>query len=256
MGEAKSGAVRGATLSAVLLACLGTGLAALGYAFAGVALNLDEIVGPGVFWCAVVFFLLAVPLRGAARLFLGAVRTRAGAAIFVGYMLVHLLLYGFLFDVVLASVYGVGYFSTGAGLLLSTNLFSPPSLLTVAFDVAYNPIMVVSLPPIFTGALSFYSISVALVIAVLVVANVAKTRDFGSRLTSSGRARTFVVLPAIGIVFGASCCLSVAGLVTLAAPAASLLASDPWIYYSTYFLFPCVAVAVLYLNLRSMSSSR
>ena len=243
---------RGAALSALGLAFLGLALVGLGYALGEVPLNPDELVGPALFWCAAVFFLLAVPFREAAGIFSKYVRTPIGMVAFVLYMAIHLLLYGFLFDVVLASIYGVGSFASSAGFFLTTNLFTPLSLVSLLFDIAYNPIIVLTAPPVFSTALSFYSISAALVIAVLVVANIGRTRELGQIRTATGRARAFVVLPALGVVLGASCCLSVAGLVSLASPAAAVLTSSPWIYYVTYFLFPCVAVVILYLNLRSM----
>ena len=243
---------RGPALSALAIACLGTALVGLGYSFGEVPFNLDEVVGPAVFWVAAVFFLLAVPFREAARIFSRSVRTSLGMAVFALYMAIHLVLYGFLFQAILATIYGVSSFAATAGFFVTTNLFSPPSLASVTFDIAYNPIIVMSAPPVFSTALSFYSVSVALVIAVLVVANIGRTRELSELRTTTGKARTFVLLPALGIVFGASCCLSVAGLISLASPAASVLTSSPWVYYVTYFLFPCIAVAVLYLNLRAM----
>jgi hypothetical protein len=243
---------RGPALSALAIACLGTALVGLGYSLGEVPLNVDELVGPAVFWVGAVFFLLAVPFREASRIFSRAVRTSFGAGVFVLYIAIHLLLYGFLFQAILATIYGANSFATGAGLFVTTNLFSPPSPVSVAFDIAYNPVIVLGVPPIFSTALSFYSISVALVIAVLVVGNIGRTRELSELRTSGSKARTFVVLPVVGIVFGASCCLSVAGLISLASPATAILTSSPWIYYVTYFLFPCIALVVLYLNLRAM----
>jgi hypothetical protein len=243
---------RGPTISALVVAVMGTGLVGLGYSLGEVSLNVDEVAGPAVFWVAAVFFLLAVPFRDAARVFAKSIRTGVGAAAFVVYISIHLLLYGFLFDVILASYYGISAFAATTGLFVTTNLFSPPSPVSVAFDIAYNPIIVLTAPPVFSTALSFYSISVALIIAVLVVANIGRTRELGKLRTSTNKARAFVLLPALGIVLGASCCLSVAGLISLASPAAAVLTSSPWVYYVTYFLFPCIAIGVLYLNLRSM----
>jgi len=172
--------------------------------------------------------------------------------VFVLYLAIHLLLYGFVLDAALASVYGLGSFSTGSSFLLTTNLFTPPSFTSLVFDVAYNPIIAVTAPPFFSAALTFYSVAVALIIAVLVVASIGKTRELSAIRKATGKARTFVILPALGIVLGATCCLSVAGLVSLASPTASLLNSTPSIYYTTYFLFPCLAMVILYLNLRSI----
>jgi hypothetical protein len=244
----------GTAISALVLGFLGTALAGLGYAYAGAAFNLNEVFGPAVFWCGLVYFLLSVPFREAAGTFARSVRTSPGAAVFALYMTVHLLLYGFLFEGVLASIYGIGSFAAPAGLLVTTNLFAPLSLGSLVFDLAYNPIVLMTAPPVFSAALSFYSVAVAFVIAVLVVANMGRTRELGALRTATKKAKTFVVLPTMGIVLGASCCLSVAGLVSLATPATSILTSSPWIYYVTYFLFPCIAVVVLYLNLRAMKS--
>jgi hypothetical protein len=252
-GRELRGSRRGPAVSALAVAVMGTALVGLGYSLGEVSLNVDEVAGPAVFWVAAVFFLLAVPFRDATRLFAKSVRTALGAAAFVVYIAIHLLLYGFLFEVILASYYGIGALAASAGLFVTTNLFSPPSPVSLAFDIAYNPIIVLTAPPIFSAALSFYSIAVALVIAVLVVANIGRTRELGRLRTGTNKAKAFVLLPAVGIVFGASCCLSVAGLISLAAPATALLTSSPWVYYATYFLFPCIAVGVLYLNLRSMA---
>ena len=197
---------------------------------------------------------ISVPFREAAGTFAKSVRTSLGASVFALYLIIHLLLYGFVFEAVLAFIYGVGSFAATAGFLVNTNLFAPPSPASLVFDLAYNPVVLMTAPPIFSAALSFYSVAVALVIAVLVVANVEGTRELGAVRTATKKTRTFVVLPALGVVLGASCCLSVAGLVSLASPATSILTSSPWIYYATYFLFPCIAVVVLYLNLRAIKS--
>ena len=62
-----------------------------------------------------------------------------------------------------------------------------------------------------------------------------------------------VLFPALGIAFGASCCLSVPILFTVVVPSAAALASLLWVYDLTYFLFPPFAVVLLYLNLYSVA---
>ena len=66
------------------------------------------------------------------------------------------------------------------------------------------------------------------------------------------KSRAMVIFPALGIALGASCCLSVPLLVTVAAPSAAALSSSLWLYDATYFLFPPLAVVLLYGNLRSV----
>lgn len=237
--------------SSFALGSLGVAMAYFGYALGPVSLNLMEVLGPAFFWVALLFFLLRFPLRSAAAEFSDAIRSSSGVGTFVGYLSVHLLIYGFLLDAILASVYGAGVFATGPGFFLTTNLYLPSSFVSTVFDLSYNPVLLLNLPPVFSAALSFYSVALALVIAVLVVANLGKARELGRLRTLGERTKNLFVLPAIGVVLGASCCISVAGFVALAAPS-SVLTSSFWIYDVTYFLFPGVAVVLLYLNLRSM----
>jgi len=238
--------------SAAACASVGLVLAYHGYMLGVVTLNIDELFGSGIFWCAVVYLLLAVPLRKAVAEFREYVFTIPGTLVFTFYMAIHLILYGFLFETIVASVFGPSTLAVTPGLFVSTNVFLPPSITSSLFDVAFNPSIVATVPPIFSVVLSFYSISVAFVIAVLVLANIGQTRDLNRVRSAAGKAKVFVVLPAVGIFFGASCCLSVAGVLSLISPTASAILSASWVFYATYFLLPAVAIVILYLNLLSV----
>lgn len=240
-------------LLALLLAFVGIALAYLGYSLGIRTLNFDELSGSGIFWFSVVFLLLGFPFYDAAKAFSKIVLTPFGMFVFVLYTTIHLLLYGFLFEIILASVYGTSALAESQAFFVTTNLFLPRSLLNAAFDVAFNPSIVLTFPPVFSAVLSFYSISAAIVIAVLVLANIGRTRELNKVRVAKGKARAFVVLPALGIVLGASCCLSVAGILSLISPAASATLLEPWVYYSTYFLLPAFAMILLYLNLLSVN---
>lgn len=239
--------------SAIVCASVGLVLAYFGYVLGVVSLNVDELFGSGIFWCAVVYLLLAFPFRKALQAFSEYVFTLPGTIVFVFYMAVHLILYGFLFESIVASVFGASTLAVTPSFFVSTNVFLPPSITSALFDVAFNPSIVATLPPIFSVVLSFYSISIAFVIAVLVLANIRQTKELNRVRSAAGKAKVFVVLPAIGIFFGASCCLSVAGVLSLISPTASVILSAPWVFYATYFLLPLVAIVVLYLNLLSVS---
>jgi hypothetical protein len=232
--------------------CLGVGLSYFGYLWGDVPLNPGELLGSFLFWYGAVYLVLAFPFRKVLQGFSNYIRTALGAGVFVGYLAVHLILYGFLLDVILASIFGSNYLAVSPAFFAVTNVFSPPSLTSAMLDLAYNPSIVVAVPPVFSAALSFYAISVALLIAFLVVASIGKTREISDLCTKARKARSFVLLPAIGIVFGASCCLSVAGLVSLAVPSTAQLTSSLWVYFAIYFLLPLIAMALLYLNLRSI----
>jgi hypothetical protein len=236
--------------------CVGVLLAYFGYLWDMVFPNPGELLGSFFFWFAVVGLLLAYPLREASRDFARSVRTRLGAGVFAGYLAVHLVLYGFLLEAIITVKYGSSLLEfSSPGLLVTTDVFSPPSLTSALFDLSYNPSIIFTNPPVFSAALSFYSISMAFIIDVLVLANIAKTKQLGKLCSGMKRTRSFVLVPALGIVLGASCCLSVAGLVSLYMLPLTLtteLASNLLIYYVTYFFLPALAVVILYLNLHSV----
>jgi hypothetical protein len=234
------------------LLLLGLAISSLG-AYSNLSqLNPDEVVGPGLFWISVALFTAAFLLRGAFSAFLHTVRRPVGAAIFAAYLAVHLLLYGFVLDALFSIVYGSAALSQTFGLLVTTNVFLPPSALSLFFDLLYDPVISFSFPPVFGTALTFYSIAIAFIIAALILANMGRIGELGEPGSSGRRARAYVILPTIGVVLGASCCLSVAGIVALVFPAAAALSSATWVYYVTYLFFPALAIVLLYANLRSV----
>jgi hypothetical protein len=242
---------------AVFAMCLGLTFSYIGYIWALSLLNPSELFGSILFWGAALYMVFAFPLNRSVRNFAKALHTRLGAAVFASYLTVHLLLYGFVLDGIIAATFGASYLNVGiSGLLVTTDTFLPPSLLSTLFDLSYNPSVLVTFKPIFSAELSAYSVAMALIIAMLVVANIGKTRELGRLGSSQRKATSFVVVPALGIVLGASCCLSVAGLISLYAlpfaTTAALQTSLPF-YYATYFGLPLLAILVLYMNLRSVT---
>lgn len=255
MGE-KGGAGAAGTVAAVAAICVGVALSYFGYLLPLNALNPAELLGSALFWGAVVYLVLGVLFRRAVGEFERAVRSRLGAAVFAGYLTAHLLLYGFVLEGIISATFGPSLLSVSQStFLVTTDVFSPPSLLSALFDISYNPSITLAFEPVFSAALSFYSVAVALIIDVLVVASIGKTRELGRLCSARKRATSFVAVPALGILLGASCCLSVAGLVslyTLPLAVASVLSASLPLYYVTYFVLPSFAIAVLYLNLRSV----
>lgn len=260
MGLSKQGWARSALqlLPTVAVAASGVILTYFGYLWGLLSPNPAEVLGPLLFYAAAVFGLLTLPLRSAARAFARSIRTGLGMAVFAGYLAAHLILYGFLLEEILVASYGNLLGTVTSGTYVFTDVFYPPSLTSVLFELSYNPSIVFNVSPMFTDTLSFYSIAVAFIIAMLVVANVAETRKIGKLCSPGKRARAFVLVPALGLVLGASCCLSVAGLVslyTLPLAVTAELSSSITIYYVTYFLLPAFAVVILYLNLRSVEKA-
>lgn len=227
-------------------------LSYFGFLWGAASPNPSELLGSLFFWIGAIYLLFSFPLREAARSLGSSLRKSQGAGLFAGYLAVHLVLYGFVLEGILATTYGTGGLTVSPGVLVTTDVFFPPSLSSAVFDLVYNPSIVATIPPVFTVALSFYSICMATVIAVLVVANVARTRELGELCTRWGKTKSFVLLPALGVALGASCCLSVAALLAMVAPSVSVLASALWVYYTTFFAFPCLAAFLLWFNLRSI----
>lgn len=229
---------------------LGLLVSYLGFLDGSAQVNLNEVLGPVLFWVAALELLIAFPLRRYAREWLSAVRTRLGALVFWPYITLHLVIYGLLLELILGSVLGFSL-TLSATLTFSTNSFSPPSLLAALADVAFSPSVIFTLPPIFSGALSLYSLCIAVLVDMLVVVNVLKASDLRRLSRAGGRAKAYFLLPAVGVVLGASCCLSVPALVALIAPSVARSSLFDWVYSITYFFFPAFAIVVLYANARA-----
>ncbi len=222
------------------------------YVWGSVTVNPAEILAPFLFWYGIAFLLLSYPLRSAVADFRRYIRTLSGVVVFAVYLVIHILLYGYLLEGILTSFYGSHFFTTGAGVSLTTTVFTPPTAVNVILALWYNPWITLTTPPAFTTTLSLYSLVIALIIDVLIVANIGKTRELGKACSLGAKSRSLIVFPALGIAFGASCCLSVPLLFTVAVPSAAALSSLLWVYDATYFLFPPFAVVLLYLNLHSV----
>ncbi|HXW37414.1 MAG TPA: hypothetical protein VEJ36_05895 [Nitrososphaerales archaeon] len=222
------------------------------YLWGAASPNPANLLAPALFWYSASFLLLAYPFRDAFAAFTKYVKTALGASVFIGYLTIHILLYGFMLESILVSVFDAPFVSGSASVYVTTSVFAPPNLLNAVVSLWFNPWITITIPPFFGDAVSFYSLAVAVIIAMLIVANIGKTRELGSICSTSLKSRSVVIFPALGIAFGASCCLSVPLLFTIAAPAGAALSSFLWLYDLTYFLFPPIAVVLLYLNLYSI----
>jgi len=195
------------------------------YLWGSVAVNPAEVLAPFLFWYGIAFLLLAYPLRPAFNIFTRQVRTAFGAAVFAVYLVIHIFLYGFLLEGILVSFAGRELVSSATGLSIATTVFSPPSATNAFLALWYNPWITLTVPPLLSAALSLYSLVIAIVIDVLIVANIGRTRELGKVCSTGTRSRSMVLFPALGIALGASCCLSVPLLVTVAVPTAAALSS-------------------------------
>ncbi len=222
------------------------------YLWGSASPNPAELLAPALFWYAVSFLLLSYPLHSAWKAFLRHVKTAFGAGVFVLYLVLHTVLYGFMLEGILVSFFGRPFSSGAFSAYVTTSVFAPATLLNALWALWFNPWVTVTVPPVFDLALSFYSMGIAVLIAILIVANIGRTRELGRACSAGLRSRAVVLLPALGIALGASCCLSIPILLVFSAPSVIPIGSSLWLYDATYFLFPPFAVALLYLNLRSV----
>ena len=218
--------------------------------------NSYEAFASLLFWGAILGICFSIPLRKAAFEFLGYLKTVKGILIYVVYTSLHLIVYGFILEGIDAgfypSVWGV---PVQAGVVVSSQPLNPLSLVSLGADYFFNPNIVALVPPIFDVSLSVYSIVMAIIIGALVQVNIMKTIDMKKNCSLGRRSTVFLALPIIGVVGGASCCLSLPIFVTLLAVPTVSLATPSIIsaYFLTYLLFPPATAVILKLNLDSIN---
>ncbi len=212
--------------------------------------NGYEALASLLFWYGVVFLVFRFPLYSTLDVFMRHIRSKVGVTAATLYVVFHLLLYGFILEAILTRLYAPSFGGVPAAVFVNTNLVEPLTFTNILLGLTYNPSVTLSVPPIFGAVLSVYSFSAALIIAELVVANIGAIREVGS-CSIATKSRAYVALPALGAVLGASCCISPPVLLALFAPVTAAVTYSLPAYYVTYFTFPSLAIAALYLNLRS-----
>jgi hypothetical protein len=203
------------------------------------------------FWFSLISLAFLFPLRSVVRQFLGYAKTVRGALIFAVYLSVHLFLYGLILEGILIYFYKVPEIIYQGSVSFTAILAYPESLVSILEDFAFNPSLNISIPPAYNLALSLYSIGIALVIAVLVVANVMKVAEMSKACTLAQRSRAIVALPALGVISGAACCISLPFLISLAVPTAAVLSNSIGAYYAAYLGFPLATAIALKYNMDS-----
>jgi hypothetical protein len=210
-----------------------------------------EALGSVLFWLPIAGFVFLYPLSYIVKLFARYVRTATGALVFVGYLSVHLLLYGILLEGIIVYAEKIPpIFSQGAA-SFSALLAYPESLVTIIDDYLINPSLNIAIPPDYNLALSLFSFVIALITAILVVSNIMKVKELSRSCTLAQKSRAFVALPALGVVGGAICCLSLPALISLVAPATTAVVSGSIVAYYVAYLIPVATDVALKYNVDS-----
>jgi hypothetical protein len=213
--------------------------------------NSFESLASLFFWASLIGLGFLFPLRTSAKLYLRYFTKARGALVFVSYLTVHLFLYGLILEGILVYLYKIPQVFYQPAANFSSILAYPESFVSTLEDFAFNPSLNFVIPPSYSFALSLYSLGIAVVIAVLVVSNVMKVLEISKACTLSQRSRTFFALPAIGVVGGAACCLSLPFLISLAAPVSAVVSNSIGVYYAAYLGFPLATAIALKYNLDS-----
>lgn len=204
-----------------------------------------------LFWCSIVGLTFLFPMRYIASLFGKYIKSVRGVSIFASYMCVHLILYGLILEGIVAYSFNIPSAITQPVAYINSVPLYPINTISILAGFGFNPSVDLYIPPVYVLALSFYTISLSFIIAVLVLTNVMKVTEIGKACGTAFRSRSLVILPALGVIGGAACCLSLPVLVSLAAPTTALISANPYVFYAAYFVFPVATAIGLKYNMDS-----
>ena len=242
-------------LAAILLSAL----LAMSFPLADFAYSASEIgaftyvqgLASFLFWFSIISLVFLFPLRYVASLFRQYIRKPKGAALFGSYISIHLVLYGIILEGIVAYAFKVPSLVNQLNVSVASVPLFPVNLSSILAGFGFNPSIDLFIPPFFVLAVSFYTVSLSIIIAVLVLTNVMKVVEIGKMCGVALKSRTLVVLPALGVIGGAACCLSLPILISLAAPTAAVISNNATVWYAAYFIFPSATAVGLKYNMDS-----
>jgi len=214
-------------------------------------LNGYETLASFMFWSSIISLAFLFPLKKTVKLFFLYVRSIRAVALFAAYLVIHLFLYGLMLEGILIYLYRIPPTIFQTSISFSAILAYPESLVSILADFAFNPSLNFAIPPGYSLALSLYSFAVAMVIGVLVVTNVMKVIELSRICSVAQKSRAFLALPALGVIGGATCCLSIPILISLVAPVTAVVSGSISVYYIAYLGFPVATSIALKYNLDS-----
>ena len=212
-----------------------------------------EALSSSLFWLAILALILAFPLRRVLILFVNYFRSPRGAAAFASYVSVHLILYGLLLEGIIIYTSKIPSLVSQTSIISTSVLIYPVSVASMLEDLAFNPSVNFSMPPGYLLSLSLYSFVIAFVIAILVVTNVMRVAEVSRYCPAGRKSITLFGLPLIGVIGGASCCLSLPFIIYLLAPITAVVSDSIGAYYIAYVGFPFLTAIALKYNLDSIN---
>jgi hypothetical protein len=218
----------------------------------GIVASISSVV----FWTYLAGVLIMFPLKKGAKEALHLIRNKLWAAVlFIGYLSIHLVIYGVLLELMLATIYQLKLPAGGPPILIyltGNYAYSPHTLLAALETISLNPSVSVLFPFELGVVLGPFSIVLAIIIGLLVVGNVSRLMKISGTVKKLGLS---IALPAVGVAGGASCCISIPALLAIASPAVYsflILPVGILVQNALYFGLPILVVMVLALNYRSL----
>ncbi len=207
------------------------------------------------FWLFLTAGLLGLPLaKPTALAFRAMASSKRLLAFFFGYISVHLVIYGFLLERILVAVFGAPPGNTGAAVLISSNFaIQPHTWYNVLLLVTVDPNLTILAPPYYGVVLGPFAIISALVIAILVVGNFSRLIKVSSVIKKWGGS---TLIPVVGVVGGASCCISIPELLAAFSPTIFAVTVAPLgavVLNVLYYALPISVAIALKLNLDSLN---
>lgn len=166
------------------------------------------------------------------------------------YLVFHLLVYGIVLERILTYAYGAPSYSNGFSVFGSFSpYFFPHTPLASLVQLTVTPSVTVLAPPFYSLSLGPFSFFSAIVIDLLVLANLGTVL---SAAVPRGRFAETLGLPLIGVVGGASCCISVPEILTAVSPFYAAILVNPLdvaLLNVLYYALPLAVMLVLRANL-------
>ncbi|AOL17726.1 hypothetical protein BFU36_06850 [Sulfolobus sp. A20] len=203
---------------------------------------LDEALPITIFWIFLTYLLLRVFFRGEVNV-INTYNGKSKWAILASYMSVHYVLYSIALETLLTYLFRpviypqssfVGFFTTPFG--------ESRSFANLGLSLVFNPTITIFISPNFAIDLSLYSIVFGLLISILV------TSILISILSINGKQKYIILVPLLGLIAGASCCVSIPILLAESVELANIvfISTTSWqALFIAYISLPIITVIFL-----------
>ena len=211
-----------------------------------------------LFWFSLAVLVLGVWLRRITASFVRALKAATWArVVFPVYLTAHLIVYGIVLERIIIIASGTPPINFGPHAFVSINdYFSPHTLFNALLQMTQNPGIIIVIPPFYGVTLGPFAIFSAVLIGMLVVVHIDRLMR-ATRLIR--RAGGSVIYPAVGIVAGSSCCISLPDLAASASPFAAVIFGTPFwagVLYVLYYLLPLSVIGAFTVTLRPFLGRR